>query len=227
MGSIKEQYAEKPAVPGASCVRADEMNRTGSQDLVNRAREGDTTAFDRLVTEYQNKVYRLARRMTETQEDAEDVLQEAFIRAYRSLGSFNGRAKFSTWLYRITVNLALMKLRKRKLKTVSIDAPVEAGDGVVYREIRDGGSDPLEKLIACESGEVLTRAISELSAEHRALFILRDVEKLSTEETARVLGLTVPAVKSRLHRTRLALRESLLRAAGGAYAPGRPCPAFS
>jgi RNA polymerase sigma-70 factor (ECF subfamily) len=189
------------------------IKKAADERLVEFARAGDKRAFDELVNRYQNKIYRLARRMTETEEDAEDVLQEAFVKAYKSLSGFKGKSKFSTWLYRITVNLALMKLRKRKLETVPLDQPIETRDGTVQRDIEDTGLDPLERLIASESKQVLDDAIADLPAGHRAVFVLRDVEKLSTEDTARVLGITIPAVKSRLHRTRLTLKEMLLRAA--------------
>jgi RNA polymerase sigma-70 factor (ECF subfamily) len=190
-----------------------DLKKAKDGELVRLAKQGDSRAFDELVTRYQNKIYRLARRMTPTEEDAEDVLQEAFVKAYKSLKGFKGESRFSTWLYRITVNLALMKLRKRKLDTVPLDQPIETRDGVVQRDIEDSGMDPLEKLIAAESREILDEAVADLPAGHRAVFVLRDVEKLSTEDTARVLGITVPAVKSRLHRTRLMLKERLIRAA--------------
>ena len=197
------------------------LKKAGDEELVVLARAQNTRAFDELVNRYQNKIYRLARRMTETEEDAEDVLQEAFVKAYKSLGGFKGKSRFSTWLYRITVNLALMKLRKRKLDTVPIDQPIETRDGAVQREIEDSGMDPLEEMIAAESRAVLETAVQDLPPGHRAVFVLRDVEKLSTEDTARVLGITVPAVKSRLHRTRLMLKEQLIRSAA---AKGIPMP---
>jgi RNA polymerase sigma-70 factor (ECF subfamily) len=159
------------------------------------------------MLEYQNKIYRLARRMTETDEDAEDVLQEAFIKAFKSLKGFKGASKFSTWLYRITVNLALMKLRRKKLDSVSLDEPLATEEGAVQREIEDEGLDPLEELIETES---LDEAINDLPKNYRAVFVLRHVEGMSTEETAKIVGISVPAVKSRLHRTRLLLREKLL-----------------
>jgi RNA polymerase sigma-70 factor (ECF subfamily) len=148
--------------------------------------------------------------MTETDEDAEDVLQEAFIKAFRSLKGFKGESKFSTWLYRITVNLALMKLRKKKIDAVSLDEPISTDEGAVQREIEDEGLDPLAELIESESMEVLDKAINELPKSYRAVFVLRHVEGLSTEETARILNITIPAVKSRLHRTRLMLKEKLI-----------------
>lgn len=180
------------------------------RELVRLAKKGDTDAFGKLMLEYQNKIYRLARRMTETDEDAEDVLQEAFIKAFKSLAGFKGKSKFSTWLYRITVNLALMKLRRRKIDAVSLDEPMVTEEGAVQREIEDEAVGPLEELIESESMEVLDAAIEELPQAYRAVFVLRHVEGLSTEETARIVGISVPAVKSRLHRTRLLLREKLI-----------------
>jgi RNA polymerase sigma-70 factor (ECF subfamily) len=164
------------------------------EQLVRLAKRGNTDAFGKLMLRYENKIYRLARRMTETDEDAEDVLQEAFVKAFRKLSTFKERSKFSTWLYRITVNLALMKLRRRKLSTVSLSEPVTTEDSTIQRDIENGSSDPLERLLEMESKEILDRAI----------------EGLSTQETARVLKIKVPAVKSRLHRARRALRMQLL-----------------
>jgi RNA polymerase sigma-70 factor (ECF subfamily) len=198
-------------------ARAAELD---DQELVGFARRGDQRAFGELVRRYQNKIYRLARRMTETDEDAEDVLQEAFVKAYRSLSQFEGKSKFSTWLYRITVNLALMKLRKRHIESVSLDVPLATEDGEVQRDFQNGGPDPLARLVSKESTEVLDRAIAELDAGHRAVFILRHVEGLSTGETARILKISVPAVKSRLHRTRIELRAKLLKRAKHQKAPG-------
>jgi RNA polymerase sigma-70 factor (ECF subfamily) len=181
-------------------------------ELVKRAKRGDRRAFGELVTRYQEKIYRLARRMTETDEDAEDVLQEAFVKSYRSLESFQEKSKFSTWLYRITVNLALMKLRKRKLDVVSLDLPVMTEEGALPRDFENGGPDPLERLVGKESRQALDRAIAELPPSYRAVFVLRHVEGLSTAETGRILSLpSAAAVKSRLHRARNLLRTKLLK----------------
>ncbi len=181
------------------------------QNLVRLAKKGDRRAFGELVLRYQNKIYRLARRMTATDEDAEDVLQEAFVKAYRSLPQFEEKSKFSTWLYRITVNLALMKLRKKRVESVSLDIPVSTEEGEVQRDFRNGSPDPLTRLMEKESRETLDHAIADLPPAYRAVFVLRHVEGLSTGETARILRVSVPAVKSRLHRTRVLLRAQLLR----------------
>jgi len=191
-------------------VRKRARKQVTDEELVRLARGGDTGAFGKLMERYQNKIYRLGRRMTQTDEDAEDVLQESFIKAFKSLGGFKGRSKFSTWLYRITVNLALMKLRRRKLDTVSLDEPVATEEGSVQRDIEDDALDPLERLIETESLETLDLAVADLPPGYRAVFVLRHVEELSTEETARILRISVPAVKSRLHRTRSALKEKLI-----------------
>ncbi|MFH1312140.1 MAG: sigma-70 family RNA polymerase sigma factor [Candidatus Eisenbacteria bacterium] len=180
------------------------------EQLVRLAKKGDTRAFGKLMLRYQNKIYRLARRMTDTDEDAEDVLQDAFIKAFRKLSTFKERSKFSTWLYRITVNIALMKLRRRKLSTVSLSEPVETEDSTIQRDIENGSPDPLAKLLGAESAEILDKAINGLRPSYRAVFVLRHVEGLSTRETARVVGIDVPAVKSRLHRARRQLKVQLL-----------------
>jgi RNA polymerase sigma-70 factor (ECF subfamily) len=180
-------------------------------DLVRRAKRGDRRAYGELVKRYQQKIYRLARRMTETDEDAEDVLQEAFVKSYRSLGGFREKSQFSTWLYRITVNLALMKLRKRKLDSVSLDVPVATDEGQVPRDFENGGPSPLDRLVDKESRQALDSAIADLPASYRAVFVLRHVEGLSTLETARILRVSVAAVKSKLHRARAMLRMKLAR----------------
>ncbi|MGD8627515.1 MAG: sigma-70 family RNA polymerase sigma factor [bacterium] len=192
-------------------VRKRSAKKITDEELVRLAKGGDTAAFGKLMERYQNKIYRLGRRMTETDEDAEDVLQEAFIKAFKSLGRFREKSKFSTWLYRITVNQALMKLRKKKLDAVSLDEPVATEEGSVQRDIEDDTLDPLDKLIETESLETLDMAIADLPPGYRAVFVLRHVEELSTEETARILKISVPAVKSRLHRTRAALKEKLIQ----------------
>lgn len=211
-GSAKPKPRSRPKAvkPVRRPARRRKPKKVTDEELVRLAKAGDTRAFGELMERYQNKIYRLARRMTETDEDAEDVLQEAFIKAFKSLGGFKGKSKFSTWLYRITVNLALMKLRRRKLDSVPLDQPVATDEGSVQREIEDETLDPLEQLIENESLETLDMAIGDLPPAYRAVFVLRHIEELSTEETARILKITVPAVKSRLHRTRMALKEKLL-----------------
>ena len=180
--------------------------------LVERARAGDAQAFTRLVERYERKIYRLAKHITQNDEDAEDVLQESFMKAYSNLDSFQGQSKFYTWLVRIAVNEALMKLRKRKSdRTVSLDEPHETEEDTVTREIAVWEDDPEKRYSREELRDILDRAVDSLKPGFRTVFVLRDIEELSTEETAEALGISVPAVKSRLLRARLQLRERLTR----------------
>ena len=180
--------------------------------LVERARAGDPAAFSDLVQRYERKVYRLAKHITQNDEDAEDVLQESFMKAYTHLDSFQGDSKFYTWLVRIAVNEALMKLRKRKSdRTVSLDEPQDTGEDLMVREIAVWEDDPEKKYSRDELADILSQAVDSLKPSFRTVFVLRDIEELSTEDTAEALGISIPAVKSRLLRARLQLREKLTR----------------
>jgi RNA polymerase sigma-70 factor (ECF subfamily) len=180
--------------------------------LVAQAREGDTVAFGELVRRYEGKIFRLAQHITQNREDAEDVLQETFLKAYEHLDQFQGNSKFYTWIVRIAVNQALMKLRRRKSdRSVSLDETIDTGEDNIVREIAAWGEDPEERFSREELGELLDSAIKGLEPPYRSVFVLRDIEDLSTEETADALGLSIPAVKSRLLRARLQLREKLTR----------------
>jgi RNA polymerase sigma-70 factor, ECF subfamily len=180
--------------------------------LVAQSREGDAEAYGQLVRRYQSKIFRLAQHITQNREDAEDVLQETFLKAYEHLDQFQGNSKFYTWIVRIAVNQALMKLRRRKNdKSVSLDETIDTGEDTIVREVAAWDEDPEERLSREEMGEILDTAVQSLDAPYRSVFVLRDIEELSTEETAEALGLSVPAVKSRLLRARLQLREKLTR----------------
>ncbi len=180
--------------------------------LVAKARAGDAAAFNDLVTRYERKIFRLAKHITQSDEDAEDVLQEAFLKAYEHLPDFQGQSKFYTWIVRIAVNESLMKLRKRKSdRTVPLDEPLDTGEDVVVREIAVWEDDPEKKYGREELANILDEAVQSLRPAFRTVFVLRDIEELSTEETAEALGISVPAVKSRLLRARLQLREKLTR----------------
>jgi RNA polymerase sigma-70 factor (ECF subfamily) len=180
--------------------------------LVAQARDGDADAFNELARRYNGKIFRLAQHITQNREDAEDVLQETFLKAYEHLDQFKGDAKFYTWIVRIAVNQALMKLRRRKNdRSVSLDETIDTGEDTVTREVAAWGEDPEQRFSREELGEILDNAIQSLEPLYRSVFMLRDVEDLSTEETAEALNLSVPAVKSRLLRARLQLRERLTR----------------
>jgi RNA polymerase sigma-70 factor, ECF subfamily len=180
--------------------------------LVAQTREGDARAFTALVRRYEGKIFRLAQHITQNREDAEDVLQETFLKAYEHLDQFQGNSKFYTWIVRIAVNQALMKLRKRKSdRTVSMDEGIDTGEDTLVREIAAWGENPEERYSREELNAILSSAIDSLAAPYREVFVLRDLEELSTEETAEALSLSVPAVKSRLLRARLQLRDKLTR----------------
>jgi len=180
--------------------------------LVAKAREGDTAAYNELINRYSPKIYRLAKHITQHDEDAEDVLQETFLKAFEHLGDFQGQSKFYTWIVRIAVNESLMKLRKRKSdRTVPLDEPLDTGEDTVVREIAVWDENPEQQYSREELGQILDEAVQTLRPVFRTVFVLRDIEELSTEETAEALGISVPAVKSRLLRARLQLREKLTR----------------
>jgi RNA polymerase sigma-70 factor (ECF subfamily) len=180
--------------------------------LVARTRSGDTDAFGELVMRYENKIYRLAKNITQNDQDAEDVLQDAFLKAFEHLDTFQGNSKFYTWLVRIAVNEALMRLRKRKGdRSVPLDEPIDTGEEMVNREIAVWADNPEQQYSRDEYQDILNQAVESLKPDFRIVFTLRDIEELSTEETAEALGISIPAVKSRLLRARLALREKLTR----------------
>lgn len=182
------------------------------EELVELAKAGDDEAFPKLVQRYSRRIFRVARNITNHDEDAEDVLQETFLKAYGHLESFQGNSKFYTWLVRIAMNESLMKLRKRRSdKVVSLDEELDTGEDTVTREIAVWEGNPEDRYSQDEMRDILDKTIASLPESFRSVFVLRDVEELSTEETADLLGLSVPAVKSRLLRARLQLREKLTR----------------
>jgi len=185
---------------------------TDELTLVQAAKRGDDSAFEELVRRYDRNVFRIAQHITQNREDAEDVVQEAFLKAYSNLAKFQEQSKFYTWLVRIAVNEALMKLRRRRPeRTVSLDEEVKTEDDSLPREVADWSPNPEQQYSQAELKEILTKTIQGLPPSFRTVFVLRDVEGLSTEETAEALELSIPAVKSRLLRARLQLRERLSR----------------
>ena len=179
--------------------------------LVAAAKSGDITAFETLVSRYEGKIFRLTQNITQNREDAEDAMQESFLKAFEHLGEFQGNSRFYTWLVRIAVNQALMKLRKRRPGQISLDEEVDTGEDMMPREVEDWGPTPEERYEQTELSQILSSVIGTLDPPFRIVFQLRDIEQLSTEETAEALGLSVPAVKSRLLRARLKLRQKLNR----------------
>jgi RNA polymerase sigma-70 factor, ECF subfamily len=179
--------------------------------LVAAAKAGDVEAFETLMGRYERKIFRLTQNITQNREDAEDSMQESFLKAYEHLGEFQGNSRFYTWLVRIAVNQALMKLRRRRPNQVSLDEDVDTGEDTIPRDVEDWGPSPEDRYEQSELSGILSQVIGELDPSFRIVFQLRDIEELSTEETAEALGLSVPAVKSRLLRARLKLRQKLNR----------------
>ena len=180
--------------------------------LVERVRSGDLSAFEQLMKQYDRQIFRIAQHITQSREDAEDVVQDTFLKAYTKLDQFQGNSKFYTWLVRIAVNESLMRLRKRRNHpTVSMDEDIQTEEGSVPRDFADWAPNPEQLYRQTELAEILRNNVEKLSPGFRAVFALRDVDGLSTEETAEALGLSIPAVKSRLLRARLQLRERLSR----------------
>jgi RNA polymerase sigma-70 factor (ECF subfamily) len=177
--------------------------------LVAASKKGDLSAFNELTNRYERRIFRLTMNITQNREDAEDATQDAFMKAFQHLDNFEGGSRFYTWLVRIAVNEALMRLRKRRPNVTSLDEPVATEEDLIPREIEDWGPTPEQRYARSELNSILTSAIGELEPIFRTVFLLRDVEGLSTEETAEMLGVSVPAVKSRLLRSRLKLREKL------------------
>ena len=179
--------------------------------LVAAAKSGEAHAFEALVTRYEKRIYRLAWNMTQNRSDAEDVVQDAFLKAFQHLRAFQGNSRFYTWLVRIALNECLMKLRKRRHVEISIDDPVETEDSPLPRELKSWSPSPEESFSQIEIRRFLEEAIAELHYRLRVVFQLRDIEQLSIEETAEALGLTVAATKTRLLRARLKLRDKLYK----------------
>jgi RNA polymerase sigma-70 factor (ECF subfamily) len=173
-------------------------------------RSGDRAEFARLVETYYEMIYRLALKMLNNPQDAEDILQETFTKAYRHIGNFDGRAEISTWLYRIATNEALMHLRRKRPQTISIENPDDSSQAEQEPvQILDWRNLPEEELMSVEARAHMDAAIQNLPSSLRVVFVLRDIQGLSTREVGEVLDLSETAVKTRLSRARLRLRADL------------------
>ena len=197
MSTVSSQFAVKP-------VASDDL------DLVHATKNGDVAAFEQLVKRYDRKLFRIAQSVTHNQEDSQDAVQETFLKAYQHLAEFRGDSQFSTWLIRITLNQSLMKLRKqRATREVSLDEDFGTDDDMHPREVIDWAPNAEELYSVSELRDILLKTIEELRPILRAVFVLHDLEGLSTDQTAEVMNLSQSAVKSRLWRARLQLRERL------------------
>jgi RNA polymerase sigma-70 factor (ECF subfamily) len=183
---------------------------TNEKTLLAAARRGDEGAIRKLIDSYSPRLYNVALRILRNSQDAEDALQETFVTALNKLDQFDGRSAFLTWIYRIAVNSSLMALRKRRSRSKreeSIEVP--GFEEIKSRQLIDWNADPSRRVMTNEMREVMDKAIDQLPPNYRTVFVLRDLEELSTEEAAKILGISVANVKVRLMRARLFLREAL------------------
>jgi len=179
-------------------------------DLVHASKNGDVAAFEQLVKRYDRKLLRIAQSVTHNREDSQDAVQEAFLKAYQNLATFREDSKFSTWLIRITVNQSLMKLRKqRAVREESLNEDFQTDGDMLPMEVTDWAPNPEQLYWASELRDILIKTLEELSPILRTVLVLRDIEGLSIDQTAEVLNLSHTAVKARLWRGRLQLREGL------------------
>lgn len=200
------QAAQRPA-DGAARLSA-----LSDLELVARLQKGDTAVFREIVRRHQDKVYRLALRLTRDEARAQDATQDAFLQVFRKVSQFQEQSAFSTWLYRITVNAALMRMRsERRHHETSLDeaSPRYTEAGEIAEPVDDWSTAVDEDAGNRELAQHAAKAVDELPETYRSVFVLRELEEMSTEEVAEILDLTVPTVKTRLHRARLALRKVL------------------
>lgn len=188
----------------------DTTQSTSEQELLVRLKTGDKSAWSECLEIHSPNVYALALRLMGNETEAEDVLQETFMNAFKAIGSFEGRSGLGTWLYRITYNAAMMRLRRPNKESVSVEESMMAEDGrLIPEQLFDWCCLPEQEFETDEVKSRLENAIQALPEKYKAVFVLRELEELSTQETADALDLTVGATKVRLHRARLWLREQL------------------
>ena len=177
--------------------------------LLEKAKQGDREAFWELAAPSVDPIYRLAMKLVKSQEDAEDVLQESFLKAIDAIQKFEGKSRFNTWLHRIAVNQALMKLRKRRSDIFSLDAPRGDDPDGATQDLVDFTESALDGLQQEEANDVIEKALDDLPIDLRTVVVLRDLSRLSNEEAAQALEIPLGAVKWRLHRGRTLLRDKL------------------
>jgi RNA polymerase sigma-70 factor (ECF subfamily) len=195
----------------ASLTQFDSMaDANDDMHLVHACKNGDVAAFEELVKRYDRKLLRIAQSVTHNREDSQDAVQEAFLKAYQNLAAFREDSQFSTWLIRITVNQSLMKLRKQRTnREMSMDEDFGDEGDFLPKEVADWAPNPEQLYWASELRDLLTKSLEDLSPISRTVFVLRDIEGLSIDQTAIAMNLSNSAVKARLWRVRLQLRERL------------------
>lgn len=183
------------------------------QDFVRRLKARDEAALEELMAQYETKVFGLALRMTGNRQDAEEILQDVFLSVFQKIDGFRGDSKLSSWIYRVATNMALMKLRKRsKFQEIPLEeelGPKMTEEGMIAEPVIDWSRLPDEELIRKELLHRIDEALTALPTDYRSVFVLRDIEELSAEETSQILEISIVALKSRLHRARLFLRKEL------------------
>lgn len=183
-----------------------------NMELINKAKKGDLLSFEKLIIEHEKIVYNVALRMMSDKDDAYDMSQEAFIKAFRNIGNFNEQSTFSTWIYRITVNTCIDEMRKRKNKnTISIDEKLEGDENSFQKEIRDTGETPEDIILRKEKDKEIIEALDNLSEEHKIVIVLREIQGFSYEEIAESTDLSLGTVKSRISRARNQLKLEILK----------------
>lgn len=180
--------------------------------LIKKAKRGDLRAFEELITHYEPIVYNIIYRMMNNIDDTYDLSQETFIKVYKKIYQFDGKSKFSTWLYRIATNTCLDEIRRRKGKdTFSIDQTIELEDGQIPSQQVDKNENVEEKILDKEKKQIIQEALNEMNESHRVILVMRDIKNLSYEEISEILGLSLGTVKSRISRARQALKKVLMQ----------------
>lgn len=183
--------------------------------LVEKCKKGDFHACEELVNRFERRIYNHALRILSDPSEAEEVLQDTFLNAFKNIDKYSSDGGFDRWLYKIATNNCLMRVRKKKAQpTVCLDEPLQLGDSSIQTEVADWSTQPDQALLNDEVKELINKAISQLPEDHRVVLLLHDIEGLSNNEIVDVLGLSLPAVKSRLHRARLFIRSELCKYLG-------------
>jgi RNA polymerase sigma-70 factor (ECF subfamily) len=202
-----------PNTPPDTDAKAPGASRLSDEELVERARAKDFGAFEELLERYEDKVFRLAYRIVRNETDAKEILQETWVSIWRKLDTFKGDSQFGSWVYRIATNAALMRLRaqRRHPEVSTEELPIGYLDnyGQVPLPGENWAKRPDEQLQSSELRQHIEAAVDALPDIYRTIFLIRDVEGLSTEETAQILDISIPTVKTRLHRARIALRDAI------------------
>jgi RNA polymerase sigma-70 factor, ECF subfamily len=186
-----------------------DLKNLSETEIVAEARNGSSIALEQLMEMFERRLFRLALNVTNNYEDAEEVVQNAFLKAFRNLNRFRGDSRFYTWIVRIALNEAFMKIRRHRPTFVSTDGQGEGSLESIVEGMEDWGPNPEQRYSQEELRGILERGVKQLSEGNRIVFQLRDMEEFSSEETARILNLSIPAVKARLLRARLQLRNFL------------------